>query len=199
MIINFNDSETKKNLMRAFAGESQARNRYTFAASQAKTQKLQVLEFVFTYTANQEKAHAEVFYNHLKEAAGDTIQIGGGYPVSIDNDTAKLLRMAVHGETEEWETVYPAFGDKAKEEGFAKIAQDFYHIAAIEKTHADRFRQFAEFMEQNKLFAADVQTAWICLNCGHILQANEAPKQCPVCSHDQGYFIRLTLAPYTQD
>ncbi len=197
MAVNFKTSETKLNLMRAFAGESQARNRYTFAAQQAKEQKLHVVEAVFTFTADQEKEHAQVFYNHLKEMAGETIQIDGGYPVDISEDVLELLRFAQHNEYEEHDPVYQAFGDKAMEEGFPKIAASFHQIAKIEKVHGDRFGRLADLIEQNKLFISDVECAWMCLNCGHIFTGKEAPQKCPVCEHDRGFFIRLELAPYT--
>ena len=125
MAVDFRNSETRKNLMRAFAGESQARNRYTFAAAQAKKEKLHVIEAVFTYTANQEKEHAEIFYNHLKELSGETIHIDGGYPVDFSADVSKLLRMAQHNEYEEHEPVYKTFGEKAREEGFVQVAASF--------------------------------------------------------------------------
>lgn len=198
MSINFKTSETKLNLMRAFAGESQARNRYTFAAQQAQEQKLQVVEAVFTFTANQEKEHAQVFYNHLKEMAGETITIDGGYPVDISQSILELLRFAQHNEYEEHDPVYQAFGDKAMEEGFPKIAASFHQIAKIEKVHGDRFGRLADLIEQNKLFISDVECGWMCLNCGHIFTGKEAPQKCPVCEHDRGYFIRLELAPYTE-
>ena len=197
MAVNFKTSETKLNLMRAFAGESQARNRYTFAAQQAKEQKLHVVEAVFTFTADQEKEHAQVFYNHLKEMAGETIQIDGGYPVDISQSVVELLRFAQHNEYEEHDPVYQAFGDKAMEEGFPKIAASFHQIAKIEKVHGDRFGRLADLIEQNKLFISDVECAWMCLNCGHIFTGKEAPQKCPVCEHDRGFFIRLELAPYT--
>ncbi len=194
--MDFKNSETKTNLMRAFAGESQARNRYTFAASQAKKEKLYVIEQVFKYTAGQEKEHAEIFYNHLKEMAGETIMIDGGYPVDIADNVTQLLRYAQHNEYEEHDPVYKAFGDKAQEEGFPKIAASFHMIAGIEKVHGDRFGRFADLLEQNKLFVSNVETGWICLNCGYVYTGIQAPKQCPVCSHDQGYFIRLELSPF---
>ena len=198
MAVDFKNSETKDNLMRAFAGESQARNRYVFAAGQAKAQKVQVLERIFRYTADQEQEHAKVFYDFLKEMAGETIHIDGGYPVDIDQSLARLLRMAEHNELEEYEVVYKAFGDKAKEEGFAEIARHFSQIAEIEKVHAQRFERFAKYLQDNKLFVSDVETGWMCLNCGHVLSGKQAPAKCPVCSHDQGYFIRLELSPYAK-
>lgn len=196
MAVDFKNSETKDNLMRAFAGESQARNRYTFAAAQAKKKNLHVIEEVFTYTANQEKEHAEIFYNHLKELSGETIHVDGGYPVDITEDVSKLLRMAQHNEYEEHDSVYQAFGEKAKEEGFLQVANSFFMIAEIEKAHGDCFGRFAELMENNKLFSSDTKTRWICLNCGYIYEGEKVPDKCPVCSHDQGYFVRLEQSPF---
>jgi len=196
MSVALKDSETLKNLMRAFAGESQARNRYTFAAGLCKSQKLHVLEAVFQFTAGQEKEHAEVFYNHMKEVAGSTVAIDGTYPVDLTNDAAALLRMAQHNEYEEWDPVYQSFAKTASEEGFHKIAASFQKIAPIERSHGDRFGRLAELLESGKLFVSDVKCGWMCLNCGHIQESLEAPKVCPVCDHDQGYFIRLEMAPY---
>lgn len=196
MAVDFKNSETKDNLMRAFAGESQARNRYTFAAAQAKAEQLQVIEAVFTYTANQEKEHAEIFYNHLKELAGETIHVDGGYPVDLTEDVAQLLRMAQHSEYEEHDPIYKTFGNKAQEEGFLKVAKSFFLIAEIEKVHGDRFGKFAELLEKNQLFVSEVKTGWICLNCGYIYEGESAPQNCPVCDHDRGYFIRLSLSPF---
>ncbi len=195
---DFKNSETVKNLMRAFAGESQARNRYTFAAGIAKKEKLPVIEAVFRFTADQEKEHGEIFYNYMKELAGETIHIDGGYPVDISQKTVDLLKAARHNEYEEHDTVYKAFGDKAIEEGFGEIGRVFHQIAAVEKMHGDRFELFAGLLEQNKLFLSDTATGWMCLNCGHALTGTQAPAMCPVCRHDQGYFIRLELAPYTR-
>ncbi len=197
MSVHFRESITRENLMRAFAGESQARNRYTIAAGVARKQKLPVIQAVFTFTANQEKEHAEIFYNHLTELAGTSIHIDGSYPVDISDDVAKLLRFAQHNEYEEHDDVYLHFAQKAKEEGFQKVAASFQMIAAIEKTHGDRFGLFADLLEQNKLFVSDVETAWMCLECGNIYRGTSVPKECPVCHHDRGYFIRLELAPYT--
>ena len=198
MAIAFKDSETKDNLMRAFAGESQARNRYTFAASQAKKNGLHVISAVFAFTASQEKEHAEIFYNHLREMAGESIVVDGGYPVDISDSVAELLRMAQHNEYEEHEPVYKSFGNKAKEEGFEKIAASFFQIAEIEKTHGDRFGKYAKWLEEGKLFVSDVAVEWMCLNCGYVYKGSSAPEVCPVCKHDQGYFIRFELAPYEE-
>ena len=196
MAVEFKNSETKDNLMRAFPGESQARNRYTMGAQQAKKEKQQAIAQVFLYTAGQEKEHAEIFYNHLKELGGESIHVDGTYPVDITEDLAELLRMAQHNEYEEHEDVYQKFGDKAKEEGFMNVANSFYMIAKIEKTHGDRFGRFAKWLEENKLHVSDVKTGWMCLNCGHIYEGESAPENCPVCQHDKGYFIRLELSPF---
>jgi len=195
MSVEFKNSETKVNLMRAFAGESQARNRYTFAAQEAKEKKLHVVEAVFKFTADQEKEHAEIFYGFLKEFAGESIKADGTYPVDINESVAQLLRYAQHNEYEEHDDAYKNFGDKAKAEGFNEIAAAFHNIAKIEKIHGDRFGMFADLLEQNKLFVADVECKWMCLNCGHVHEGKEAPAICPVCKHDQGYFIRLELVP----
>ena len=155
MFVDFKNSQTKDNLMRAFAGESQARNRYTFAAGQAKQQKLQVLAEIFTFTANQEKEHAEIFYNFLKDLSGETITVDGTYPVDIDPSIQKILRCAEHNELEEHDVVYKSFAEIAKEEGFPQIASAFELIARIEKTHANRFGRYAQWMEQDLLFGVN--------------------------------------------
>lgn len=193
---DFKASETAKNLMRAFAGESQARNRYTFAAGVAKNEGLPVVQAVFTFTADQEKEHAEIFYDYLKELNGDTIFIDGGYPVNVYDRSLDHLKAARHNEYEEYEDVYRTFGNIAKEEGFAQIANSFHMIAEIEKIHGDRFQLFAEYLEKHQLFVSEVETGWMCLNCGYVYHGTSAPAKCPVCRHEQGYFIRLELAPY---
>lgn len=194
--MNFRESQTKENLMRAFAGESQARNRYTFAAAEAIRQKQHMIADVFHFTANQEKEHANIFYNHLKELAGETIFIDGGYPIDISTDLVSLLKSAHHNEYEEYEDVYQHFADVAKQEGFLKVAQDFKNIADIEKTHGDRFQQLAQMLENNELYNCQSTRRWMCLNCGFIYEGTQVPEKCPVCDHDQGYFIQLEFAPY---
>lgn len=195
---NFKDSKTKTNLMRAFAGESQARNRYTFAAEIAKKQGLYVIEAVFKYTAEQELAHAKVFMKHLSELNGETVEIDGAYPVEVTNSVIELLENAVHNETEEYEDIYTSFCDEANKEGILAVANSFESIAKIENEHAKRFKLFADLLKQNKLFVNDCECDWVCLNCGNIINSKTAPEICPVCQHDKGYFIRLELAPYTK-
>ncbi|MCI9052749.1 MAG: rubrerythrin family protein [Lachnospiraceae bacterium] len=194
--MDFKNSETKDNLMRAFAGESQARNRYTFSAYQAKKEKLPIIEKIFLFTAEQEKEHAEIFYRHLKELAGDTIQVDGGYPVDLYDNVIDLLKAAQHNEYQEHDDVYKKFGEIAREEGFLKAAASFELIAGIEKIHGDRFGYYLNLMEQNKLFVSEVKCGWICLNCGYIYEGEKVPEKCPVCQAEQGYFIRVELSPY---
>ncbi len=196
MSVPFEQSVTKENLMKAFAGESQARNRYTIAAEEAKNQNYHVLEQVFTFTADQEKEHAEIFYRHLSKMAGKTIQINGDYPVDLSDNMEELLRLAQKHEYEEHDEIYKEFARKAKEEGYPEIAASFALIAGIEKYHGDRFGKFAKMMEEGKLHFSEVEVGWMCLNCGYIAHGSCAPKNCPVCDEDQGYFIRLSLAPF---
>lgn len=196
MAITFENSVTKDNLMRAFAGESQARNRYTFAASQAKKNNLYVVQAVFAFTASQEKEHAEIFYRHLSELAGRNISVDGAYPVNITDHMVELLTQAQHNEYEEHDDIYRRFGEKAQEEGFDRIAASFRQIAEIEKVHGDRFGRFAKLLQEGKLFVSEVEEEWMCLNCGFVYKGRQTPALCPVCQHDQGYFIRMSLVPF---
>lgn len=195
-MVALKDSVTKENLLRAFAGECQAWRRYEFAAAQAKNQKLQVLYWLFHYTGNQEKEHAEVFYNHLKEFNGQEISISADYPVDNSNNILALLQLAAQHEAAEHDTIYKSFGDKAQEEGFSSIANSFYMIAEIEQIHSQRFAQYAQLMQNNQLFENETPIEYICLNCGHIHKGIGAPQICPVCSHDQGFFVRREDSPF---
>lgn len=194
--MDFKNSITKENLMRAFAGESQARNRYTFAAAQAEKEGHYAISTIFSYTAGQEKEHAEIFLGLLSPVAGETVAADGTYPVDIAPGCAELLRMAQHNEYEEYDDVYKAFAETAKSEGFDSIAATFNMIAKIEKTHGDRFGRFAELLSSGKLYVSDVKASWVCLNCGHVYSGTSVPQKCPVCNHDRGYFIRIELSPY---
>ena len=193
----FKESETNKNLMKAFAGESQARNRYVFAAKQAQENGLPIIQFVFAFTAAQEEVHAKIFYDHLKELAGEEIRIEGTYPVDISDNLEDLLSSARHNEYDEYDNVYKNFGEKALEEGFPVIASTFFKIAGIEKIHGDRFQRFLDDMQNGRLFVSDVEEEWMCLNCGFVFKGLTAPKACPVCYREQGFFIRMTLAQYS--
>ena len=199
MAASLQGTKTMENLMRAFSGESQARNRYTFAAACAKKKQLYVIEQVFQFTANQEKEHAEVFYNFLKEVAGSNINVDGNYPTELYDDPIQLLKAAQHNEYQEFEHDYQHFADVAKEEGFNQISNTFRMIAAVEKTHGDRFGRYASALENGSLFKGGEGIRWMCLNCGYIHEGPIAPQQCPVCSHDQGYFIRLSEAPFQEN
>lgn len=196
MAVSFKESKTKENLMRAFAGESQARNRYTIAAEKARKAGHYTIADIFNYTAEQERAHAERFYELLQELSGETIFIDGGYPVDGEDDLAKLMRAAEHNEKEEYEQVYPAFAEIAKKEGFFEAASAFMQIADIEHTHQKRFAKVAKMLEENRYYNQEDPAKWICTNCGYIHEGKQAPKVCPVCRHGQGYFLPYDMAPY---
>lgn len=197
MSVSFEQSETRLNLMRAFAGESQARNRYTYAAGLAKKKGLEVVQQVFLFTADQEKEHGKIFYDLLQPVSGQSLVVDGGYPVDLYSDMLDVLKAAAHNENEEHDTVYSNFSKIAAQEGFDAIAHTFSMIGGIEKTHAQRFEHFVDLLAENKLFVSDVETGWICLNCGQVIHSTAAPAICPVCKHGQGFFVRMELAPYT--
>jgi rubrerythrin len=196
MSVSFAESQTKTNLLRAFAGESQARNRYTFAAGLARKNDLYVLEAVFQFTASQELAHAKAFYDYLEGCSGENIPIDGAYPIDLYPTLLEHLRSAQHNEYQEYEQDYTGFAHTAKEEGFPEISHLFSQIARIEQTHGDRFGRFADLLEQDKLFISDVECQWMCLNCGYVATVTRPPERCPVCKHPQGYFLRLELSPF---
>lgn len=190
------DSLTRLNLLRGFAGETQAMNRYIMSGGVAKKEGLFIIENLFKYTANQEKEHAELYYKKLKEFTGTVIDIDAGFPIDIYDKTLPLLNAAYKNEYDEWDVVYKAFGDVAKGEGFDAIANIFYNVAAIEKIHGDRFKKFATEIENGTLFKRDEEIQWFCTNCGHIHIGKEAPKACVVCDHAQGYFMEFGLSLY---
>ena len=197
MTMTFENSRTKENLMKAFAGESQARNRYMFAAEQANTSNLYVLAEIFRYTADQEQAHAKVFYDHLAGLAGQNIAVEGSYPVDVADNVLDLLHMAQHNELEEFENVYPHFASVAEEEGFLPVAASFRMIAEIEHNHARRFQHVAKLLEEGRLFAGTGEAVWMCQNCGHLYNGSKVPDTCPVCQHHRGFFIPVDMAPWT--
>mgnify|MGYP005930744547 FL=1 len=192
----FAHSQTRENLMRAFAGESQARNRYTIAAGIAHKSGLEVIQGLFLFTADQEKAHAKQFYRQLHDLGGQTVRVDGTYPVDLYADLLDYLRAAQHNEYGEWEHDYANFARTAMEEGFPLVGKLFENIASVEKIHGDRFGRYADMLEQGQLFASDTKVEWMCLNCGYVVEATAAPAHCPVCRHPQGYFVRVELAPY---
>ncbi|OGD15971.1 rubrerythrin [Candidatus Atribacteria bacterium RBG_19FT_COMBO_35_14] len=171
-MINLKGTKTEKNLMEAFAGESQARNKYTYFASQAKKEGYEQIAAIFLETAENEKEHAKL---HFKELAG----IGS----TIDN-----LKAAAEGENYEWTDMYYRMAKEAKEEGFEKIAKMFEGIAKIEKGHEERYRKLLGNIEQDKVFKKEGKTFWKCRNCGNIYEGAEAPEVCPVCKHPRAYY-----------
>ena len=167
-------SKTEQNLMTAFAGESQARNKYTYYASKARKDGFEQIARIFEETANNEKEHAKIWFKELH---------GGSVP-----STAENLLDAATGENYEWTDMYAGFAATAKEEGFTRLAYLFEAVAKIEKEHEERYRTLLANVENAKVFAKDGEQVWICANCGHMHIGNEAPKMCPVCAHPQAYF-----------
>lgn len=182
-------TKTCENLMKAFAGESQARNRYTFYASVAKKEGYVQIANIFTETAENEKEHAKRFFKFLaQDLNGEAVVINdAGYPVAL-GDTKSNLIAAASGENEEWNELYPSFAKTAKEEGFQSVAAAFELIATVEKHHEERYRKLAENLENNTVFKKDKKELWICSNCGYIYEGESAPKMCPACLHPQSYF-----------
>ena len=196
MGMEFQNSQTKINLMKAFAGESQARNRYTFAAEEAREQGMYAISEVFLFTADQERAHADRFYDLLKSLSGNTVDICGSFPIDKQDTLEGLLDAASHNEYEEADDVYLAFADTAKEEGFLEVASAFSQIAKIEEIHGDRFARISEMLKEGTYFEAQESGKWMCLNCGNIHTGKKLPGVCPVCRREKGYFIPIELAPY---
>ena len=182
-------TKTAENLMKSFAGECQARTRYTYYSSIAKKQGYVQISNIFMETAEQEKEHAKKFYKFLKEDFVDEmIEITASYPVSFHEDTMANLKAAAAGENEEWTQLYPEFAKIARAEGFEAIAITFERISEVEKRHEDRYNKLAKNIEEGTVFKKDEKVLWKCLNCGHIHEGEEAPKVCPTCVHPQGYF-----------
>jgi len=178
-------SQTEKNLLASFAGESQARNRYTFFASVAKKEGYEQIAAIFQETASNEKEHAELFFKHLK---GGVVEITASYPAGEIKTTLENLKAAAEGERLEWETLYPKFAEVAEKEGFREIAETFRGVSKVEKYHEQRFRKLLANVEQGKVFKKDTVIKWKCRNCGFVYEGKEAPEKCPVCSHPRAYF-----------
>lgn len=186
-------TQTAENLMKAFAGESQARNRYTFYSSVAKKEGLIQISNLFVETADNEKEHAKRFFKLLNEGglAGETVEISAGFPVALGNTKTNLLA-AASGENEEWTILYPHFADIAEKEGFPIIAAAFRKIAEVEKHHEARYRKLLSNIEDNTVFKKETSVLWKCINCGYIYEGIEAPVSCPACAHPQSYFEVLS-------
>ena len=182
-------TKTRENLLRAFAGESQARNKYSFFASTAKKEGYQAIAAVFEETANHEKAHAKRLFKYLEE--GGPLEITYTYPAGRIGTTAENLMEAMNGEHEEQVVMYPEFAKIAKEEGFTEIAATFENIAKAEVYHEERFRKLLKEVETQELLKKNDLVVWKCTNCGYHIASKEAPKLCPACAHEQGYFVEV--------
>lgn len=178
-------TRTEKNLLLSFAGESQARNRYTFFASVAKKEGFEQIAGVFMETAEQEKEHAKRFFKFLN---GGMVEITASFPAGVIGTTIENLAAAAEGENEEWTALYPSFADIAEEEGFPQIATVFRMIAKVEAEHEKRYRKLLENLTDGKVFEKDGVIFWQCRNCGFVIEAKKAPLKCPACDHPQAYF-----------
>jgi rubrerythrin len=181
-------SKTEKNLLTAFAGESQARNRYDYFASQAKKDGYVQISSIFLETALNEKEHAKRLFKFLE---GGETEIQAAYPAGVIGDTAANLKAAAAGENYEHTTMYPGFAETAVEEGFGEIAGVFNSIAIAEKQHEKRYLDLLANIQADRVFKRDEQVSWKCGNCGYIHQGNEAPKECPACAHPRDHFELL--------
>ncbi len=183
--MEFKGSQTEKNLLAAFAGESQARNRYTFFASVAKKEGYEQISGIFKETADNEKEHAELFFKHLR---GGDAEIKATYPAGVIASTKENLKAAAEGEKLEWGTLYPNFAKIAEEEGFQDEATTFQMIAKVEQYHERRYLKLLANLTQNRVFKKDSPIKWKCRNCGYLFEGIEAPESCPVCAHARSYF-----------
>ena len=186
----FKNTKTAENLLKSFAGESQARMRYTYYASKAKKEGYLQIAEIFIETADNEKEHAELFYKQLLKNGmnENALEIQAEYPIALTANTLDNLGYAADGEKEEWTELYPTFADVADEEGYPEIAKTFRNVAKVEKRHEERYLKLRKNIKEHKVFKKDGKVYWICKNCGHVLNSIEAPAKCPVCDHDQKYF-----------
>ncbi len=178
-------TRTEQNLLKSFAGESQARNRYTYFASIAKKEGYEQISAFFLETANNEKEHAKVFFKYLE---GGDLEITATYPSGIIKNTRENLDHAAAGENLEWTTIYADFEKIASEEGFPEIAESFRQIAKVEKFHESRYRKLSANVQNKSVFKKQTDTKWHCRNCGYIHEGAEAPEECPACKHKQPYY-----------
>jgi rubrerythrin len=185
LMVSLKGTETEKNLLAAFAGESQARNRYTYYASVAKKEGYEQIAAIFQETADNEKEHAKVFFKLLE---GGDVEIKASYPAGIIADTAHNLEEAAEGELLEWGTLYKNAAQVAREEGFAHVAIKFEEIAKVEMHHEARYRKLLENLKNGSVFKKEKKVFWQCRNCGYILENKEAPQKCPACDHPQAHF-----------
>ena len=186
--MKFKGSKTEKNLLAAFAGESQARNRYGFFASVAKKEGYEQIAWVFEDTAQNEREHAKLFFSQLK---GGEVTITAGYPAGVIGNTKENLKAAAEGEQMEWGTLYPDFAATAKKEGFKEIARLFEKVAEVEAHHEARYKKLYENLVNKTVFKSEMPTKWHCRNCGYVHEGKNAPGKCPACDHPQAYFELL--------
>jgi rubrerythrin len=183
--MKFKGSTTEKNLLAAFAGESQARNRYTFFASTAKKEGYEQIAAIFLQTAEEEKEHGKIFFKQLK---GGDVEITASYPAGVIGSTKENLAAAAAGEMVEWGTLYPHFAATADKEGFKEIATLFRQVSRVEQHHEERYKKLLANVNEGRIFKTEIAAAWYCRNCGFIHEGKVAPATCPVCSHPQAYF-----------
>lgn len=178
-------SKTELNLLAAFAGESQARNRYSFAASIARKEGYEQISSLFLQTADDEKQHAKLFFNRLQ---GGEATITAGYPAGVGGNTLAQLKAAAAGERHEWTTLYTGFADEAIQEGFQDVAELFKQVGAVEEWHERRYNKLAEAVQSKSVFKKPQKVHWRCRECGRVVEALEAPLKCPTCAHPQAFF-----------
>jgi len=178
-------TQTEKALLASFAGECQARTRYTFFASKAKKEGYEQIAAIFLETADNEKEHAQVFFEYLK---GGEVEITASYPAGIIGTTAENLLAAAEGEKMEWGTLYPNFAELAEKEGFPEVAGSFKEIGEVEEYHERRYRKLLDNVNKGRVFKRDKPVKWKCRNCGYVHEGPEAPKVCPACQHPQSYY-----------
>ena len=178
-------TKTEKNLLASFAGESQARNRYTYFASAARKEGFEQIANIFLETAENEKEHAKIFFKHLE---GGDVEITAAYPAGVIGDTKSNLEAAATGENMEWTTLYANFAKIAREEGFLEVAVSFEQISKVEKFHESWYRKLMANIDGNEVFKKKSTVKWHCTNCGYVHEGPEAPKECPACKHPQSYY-----------
>lgn len=178
-------TKTERNLLAAFAGESQARNRYTYFSSKARKEGYEQISAIFSETAENEKEHAKVFFKYLE---GGEVEITAGYPAGVIGDTKTNLEEAAAGENMEWTTLYANFGKVAQEEGFSDVARSFEQIAKVEKFHEARYRKLISNIASGEVFRKKKPVKWHCRNCGYVFEGAEPPNECPACEHPRSYY-----------
>ena len=181
-------TQTEKNLLTAFAGESQARNRYTYFASKAREEGYVQISKIFEETADQEKEHAKRFFKFLE---GGEAEVAAAFPAGVIGSTAENLKAAAMGENYEWTTMYKEFAEVARKEGFEAVATVFDAVRVAEKQHEKRYNDLRANIEAGRVFKRDEKVVWRCINCGYLYEGTEAPKACPACAHPQSYFELL--------